>query len=57
MKPGLRAVLLFAAALGVMLPAPAVAQAPAPGGLPAVIPIFPLEDATLFPNASYPLHI
>ncbi|MBI3049517.1 MAG: LON peptidase substrate-binding domain-containing protein [Acidobacteria bacterium] len=31
--------------------------APAPGGLPAVIPIFPLESATLFPNGSYPLHI
>ena len=38
--------------------APAVqAQTPVSGGLPAVIPIFPLEDATLFPNASYPLHI
>ena len=57
MKPGIRAVLLFAAALGVSFSAPAAAQAPAPGGLPAVIPIFPLEDATLFPNASYPLHI
>jgi hypothetical protein len=31
-------------------------QAPA-GTLPAVIPIFPLEDAMLFPNASRPLHI
>lgn len=26
-------------------------------GLPATIPIFPLESATLFPNASYVLHI
>ena len=26
-------------------------------GLPASIPIFPLEGATLFPNASYVLHI
>src|SRR5262245_2086164 len=25
--------------------------------LPATIPIFPLEDATLFPNAARPLHI
>ena len=25
--------------------------------LPAVIPIFPLEDATLFPSASHPYHI
>ncbi|MGH9257437.1 MAG: LON peptidase substrate-binding domain-containing protein [Vicinamibacterales bacterium] len=30
---------------------------PAAGGLPAMIPIFPLESATLFPNASFPLHI
>ena len=37
------------------------AQAPAPtparGALPATIPIFPLESPTLFPNASYVLHI
>jgi Lon protease-like protein len=57
MKPGIRAVLLLAAVLFVGLSGPAVAQGPAPAGLPAVIPIFPLEDATLFPNASYPLHI
>lgn len=57
MKPGIRALLLFAAVLFVGLSGPAVAQGPAPAGLPAVIPIFPLEDATLFPNASYPLHI
>jgi Lon protease-like protein len=44
---------------------PPVAQAqgtaantgPAAGGLPAMIPIFPLESPTLFPNASFPLHI
>jgi len=30
---------------------------PAAGGLPSVIPIFPLESPTLFPNASFPLHI
>jgi hypothetical protein len=57
MKPGMRAVLLLSAVLIVSLSAPAAAQVPATGGLPAVIPIFPLEDATLFPNASYPLHI
>jgi hypothetical protein len=57
MKPGMRAVLLLATVLIVSLSGPAAAQAPAPAGLPAVIPIFPLEDATLFPNASYPLHI
>lgn len=28
-----------------------------PGGLPAMIPIFPLPTATLFPNASHPFHI
>jgi hypothetical protein len=55
MKP-LRA-LLFAAGMALILGAPAGAQTPPAGGLPAVIPIFPLEDATLFPNASYPLHI
>jgi uncharacterized protein len=32
-------------------------NAAAPAGLPAVIPIFPLESPTLFPNASFPLHI
>ena len=26
-------------------------------GLPAVIPIFPLESPTLFPNGTFPLHI
>ena len=30
---------------------------PAAGGVPDVIPIFPLEGATLFPNGSYPLRI
>ena len=29
----------------------------AASGLPAMIPIFPLQDATLFPNASYPFYI
>lgn len=30
---------------------------PAAGGVSDVIPIFPLESATLFPNGSYQLHI
>src|SRR5262245_34551461 len=30
---------------------------PAVGRLPETIPIFPLPDAVLFPNASLPLHI
>ena len=30
---------------------------PAGAGLPATIPIFPLPDATLFPNASHPFRI
>jgi len=32
-------------------------QAPSPATLPAVIPIFPLEEATLFPHATRPLLI
>ena len=51
-------------ALTAFLLAPSVASgqaganaAPPAGGLPAVIPIFPLESPTLFPNASFPLHI
>jgi Lon protease-like protein len=40
------------------LPGALSAQTPAPAsGLPATIPIFPLQDATLFPNASYPFYI
>ena len=45
------------------MPAPLAAQtaaagdAPIAGGLPATIPIFPLEGPTLFPNASYPFRI
>ena len=35
----------------------AVAQTTVAPTLPATIPIFPLEDAMLFPNASRPLHI
>jgi Lon protease-like protein len=47
----------------VLLPRVAPAQTaganagPPTGGLPAVIPIFPLESPTLFPNGSFPLHI
>jgi Lon protease-like protein len=33
------------------------AQAPATGTLPKTIPIFPLPNAVLFPEASLPLHI
>ena len=36
---------------------PAPEKAPRADILPPVIPIFPLEDATLFPNASRPFHI
>ena len=32
-------------------------QAPGPGALPAVIPIFPLQETTLFPHATRPLLI
>ncbi|MBI2186821.1 MAG: LON peptidase substrate-binding domain-containing protein [Acidobacteria bacterium] len=34
-----------------------VGPTPPAGGVPDVIPIFPLEAATLFPNGTYPLHI
>jgi uncharacterized protein len=62
MKTAILRCVVFVAAL---LAAPGVASAQdtskptasAPGGLPAVIPIFPLESPTLFPNASFPLHI
>jgi hypothetical protein len=36
---------------------PGSGSGPVAGGLPATIPIFPLPDATLFPNASHPFHI
>ena len=45
------------------VPGAAWAQAPAPDGrakpdtLPPAIPIFPLEDATLFPGVSRPFHV
>ena len=40
------------------VPGAVAAQTPAPAGaLPATIPIFPLQDATLFPNASYAFYI
>jgi Lon protease-like protein len=32
-------------------------KTPPSGSVPSVIPIFPLEAATLFPNGTYPLHI
>jgi Lon protease-like protein len=51
----------FASALIVVClvcaPGTAVGQTARTSGLPDTIPIFPLQDATLFPNASYPLHI
>ncbi len=54
--------LALVTAMLVAAPAPASAQtaaakAPPAGGVPSVIPIFPLEGATLFPNGTYPLHI
>ena len=53
--------LVFAALLGagdrVSTQPPGPDSASGAVTLPAVIPIFPLEDATLFPNASRPFHI
>ena len=46
--------------LAALLCTPVIASAQSPAaasGLPATIPIFPLQDATLFPNASYPFYI
>ncbi len=46
--------LLFSAAAG---PARTAAQPDPAAALPAAIPIFPLQDVMLFPDASRPLHI
>ncbi len=58
-------ILICAAGIAGLLCAPAVLAAqsagtgdrPVAGGLPAMIPIFPLQSATLFPNASHAFHI
>ena len=45
-------------AMLLMIPGAVAAQSPAPAAtLPAVIPVFPLQDATLFPNGSYAFYI
>ncbi|MBI4487246.1 MAG: LON peptidase substrate-binding domain-containing protein [Acidobacteria bacterium] len=51
------AALCAPAALHAQPAAPTPAPALPAGGVPDVIPIFPLEAATLFPNGTYPLHI
>ena len=54
------AFLTCSASLAILLSIPATIAAQSPptgGGLPAAIPIFPLQDATLFPNGSYAFHI
>lgn len=50
-------VAMLAALLCAPLPVGAQTATLPPGGVPDVIPIFPLEGATLFPNGTYPLHI
>ena len=54
-------VLIVAIAFSPVLPAPSIALAqtgpPADVALPQMIPIFPLPDVTLFPNARRPFHI
>ena len=52
---GIAGVLCMPASLAAQ--AAAAGDAPIAGGLPATIPIFPLEGPTLFPNASYPFRI
>jgi Lon protease-like protein len=52
--------LTCAAWLGILLSIPGTASAQSPAAasaLPAEIPIFPLQDATLFPNGSYAFYI
>ena len=58
-------ILICATGIAGLLCTPAVLAAqsagtgdrPVAGGLPAIIPIFPLQSATLFPNASHAFHI
>jgi hypothetical protein len=49
--------LITAAGSSVYAQAPAQSAAPAAGTLPATIPLFPLEDAALFPHGARPFHI
>ena len=51
------AVSLCLATLLTIAGAAAAHSLPGPGALPAVIPVFPLQDATLFPNGSYAFYI
>lgn len=52
------AFLILAVLCGVlMMQSPALAQAPTADKLPATIPLFPLEDAALFPHGARPFHI
>jgi len=54
----LRSILAVSLCLGIAVPGVVAAQSPAsPERLPAVIPVFPLQDATLFPNGSYAFYI
>lgn len=50
-------VVAAAISLVLTLPAAGAGTARAQGSLPAVIPIFPLPDATLFPNATHAFHV
>lgn len=60
MRPGRtsRALLILVVICGAFFAqSPALAQAPAADKLPATIPLFPLEDAALFPRGARPFHI
>ena len=58
MKTSMMVCIAIVALLGIQSAASAQGTAtPSAGGLPKVIPIFPLQSPTLFPNASFPLHI
>jgi hypothetical protein len=54
---GISIIVLFAGCGAAWAQPAAPNQTASAKALPAVIPIFPLEDAMLFPNASRPLHI
>jgi Lon protease-like protein len=52
--------LTYGALLGILLSTPGIAAAQpsaAPDTLPSTIPLFPLQDATLFPNGSHGFYI
>lgn len=52
-----RALVILLVVCAFLAQSPALAQAPTADKLPAMIPLFPLEDAALFPHGARPFHI